>query len=204
MLAAVWHSNCCVARRPSFRVLQCRRYTQAVAWWGSRSRIISADVWALVVAPRGAINHGVNHENKVGELQLTFRWCAVKQCDFVRRLCARFVWLNPRVHKFSKNLGASSKFETPEGRHEASSTLRTHRHIRRHLTKFRRPGFAPPWLERNYVIRWILRRYKLETARQTTLDVCNWQSETSGISVQLCLKVCSNGTDSLCFREGVV
>jgi hypothetical protein len=32
------------------------------------------------------------------------------------------------VHKFSENLGATSKYQEPEGWHEASSILRTHTH----------------------------------------------------------------------------
>jgi hypothetical protein len=104
-------------------------------------------------------------------------------------------------HKFSKNLGATSKLLPPKWWHEASSTLRAHRYgIRRHRRKKKfakatwRPRFMHPSLKKNtdnhpmnVVQRKVVVRNwcDVETSRHSYLQTpptnCHWLATNYGI-----------------------
>jgi len=65
----------CAAERSSVHVLQCRRYTQSCC---TVVQSLCRRRGFVVVATRVAINHGVNHQNEIGELQHTLRWRILK------------------------------------------------------------------------------------------------------------------------------
>jgi len=88
--------------------LQYCRYTQSCS---TVVQSLSRRRDFVILATRVAINHGVNHQNQIGELQHTLRWRILKfvKSYFINRSCACSVWPSPRVHKFSQILGARTE-----------------------------------------------------------------------------------------------
>ena len=108
---ALRDSGRCAAERSSVHVLQCRLYTQSCC---TVVQSLCRRRGFVVVATRVAVNHGVNHQNKIGELQHTSRRCILKlkkNNNFINQLCACSVWLSPRVHKFPQILGARTDMQ---------------------------------------------------------------------------------------------
>jgi hypothetical protein len=83
-------------------------------------------MWIPCPAACRSVTHyqQLNHLSYFHEIWYTN---VIEKTHFVK-ICAMTVILHvgAGVHKFSKNVGATSKFQVPEGCSEAISTLRTH------------------------------------------------------------------------------